>query len=320
MFIHTLALFVTVAQSLAPVQAPPASPYETLWRQAAPQAHTQQSQQHGAWLGVSLRDGKGGPTVGQVVEHSPAEHAGFEPGDRIVSIDGKPVASTNAVIEIVRQAHQGTKVTVVVRREISVALDDEHKSAKGAFVLGVELGSQRKVGDDDAIEVKSVLDGSPAQNAGIGAGDALINVEGKHVASSAHVTSALEPVTEAREVKVEIARAIEVTLGTPRADLTLELGQQRQATPPPAAGPQAPKNAKPKGNQLATPPPAAGPQPPKTALPRSNQPAAPRARTPAPGSDEALLEEVRALSRELRELRDQIAALRGQLEQLQGRR
>jgi membrane-associated protease RseP (regulator of RpoE activity) len=308
-----LALFAVVAQSLAPGQAPATSPQPQRWSvqtprpsadfwQSAPsQGKTLQSQHANAWLGVSLLDGKGGPSVGQVVEGSPAEHAGLHTGDRLVSIDGKAMGSVDNVIELVGQSRPGTKVDVQVRREIKVALDDGHKSEAGAFLLGVELGAQQRVGDDDAVEIASVLDGWPAQSAGLQAGDELLSVEGKRVASSEHVSSVLKSVREAREVRCEVARKIQVTLGAPRADLALKLAQPRQTQP-------------------LAPPPAVQVQP-KGGKPRAAAPAAPRARAtqPAPQSDQALLDEVRALSSELRELRDQIAALRGQLDQLQRR-
>jgi len=316
MLISTLALSFALAQSFTVVQQPPAAlqtpqwqrvpsapPNTDVWTVAPSYPRALQSARQGAWLGISLLDSKdGGPNVGQVVGGSPAEQAGFKPGDRIVALDGQAVASTDAVIEFVGRAHPGAKVTAQVRRDVTVALDDEHKSSKGAFVLGVQLGSQQKVGDDDAVEIASMLDGWPAQNAGIQAGDALISVEGKRVASSEHVTNVLKSIKEAREVHVEIARNIEVTLGAQKQDLAPNLAQPRQ-------------------NGLGSPLLAVPAQPKRATPPRAvPSPAAPHARAPQTKSDEAMLEEVRALSRELRELRDQISALRGQLEQLQSHR
>lgn len=51
----------------------------------------------------------------QIEEGSPAETAGFQPGDRIVGIDGQPLVSWGRFLEVVRD-HPGEELTLTVER------------------------------------------------------------------------------------------------------------------------------------------------------------------------------------------------------------
>ena len=296
MFTHALASFVAVAQSIAPAQAPhhPAPPPVHIYGLAPSAPEQAHATRQGGWIGVALTgDTPGAPGVSQVVDGSPGEHAGISVGDRIVSFNGGRVESSSALIESVRNLEPGTSVDVQVRREISVELDGEHKSDKGAFIIGVVLASSQNVGDDEGVTVRSVNDDSPAAHAGIQSGDVLLTVEGKRVASSAHVSNVLKPIDVPRAVRVELARTLHVTLGTPPPDASPRVAQPFLVHPvqPAQPSPPAPPTAR-----------------------------TPRAPTPPPANTDALLEEVRALSQQLRDLREQIARLRDELEQLQRRR
>lgn len=55
------------------------------------------------------------PVIDRLEEGAPAVEAGFEPGDRIVSVDGQPVQEWNDVVEYVR-ARPGEEIDVAVRR------------------------------------------------------------------------------------------------------------------------------------------------------------------------------------------------------------
>jgi S1-C subfamily serine protease len=72
-----------------------------------------------AFLGVSTTDtsdGSGGAQVVQVTSGGPAQKAGIAAGDLIVTVDGKPVATADALSGLI-QAHQpGDTVQVVVER------------------------------------------------------------------------------------------------------------------------------------------------------------------------------------------------------------
>jgi putative serine protease PepD len=72
-----------------------------------------------AFLGVSTADtpdGSGGAQVVDVVGGGPAQKAGIAVGDLIVSFDGKPVATADALSGLVQTRQPGDTVQVVVDR------------------------------------------------------------------------------------------------------------------------------------------------------------------------------------------------------------
>ncbi|HEV7865251.1 MAG TPA: trypsin-like peptidase domain-containing protein [Acidimicrobiia bacterium] len=72
-----------------------------------------------AFLGVSTTetaDGSGGAQVVQLVAGGPAQKAGIAVGDLIVTFDGKPVATADALSGLVQNRQPGDTVQVVVER------------------------------------------------------------------------------------------------------------------------------------------------------------------------------------------------------------
>jgi serine protease Do len=67
-------------------------------------------------LGVLLADGDGGAKVQQVVPDSPAEKAGVKVDDLIVSVNGDPTASREALVNTVHKYPPGHEVVVAVKR------------------------------------------------------------------------------------------------------------------------------------------------------------------------------------------------------------
>ncbi|HLT76830.1 MAG TPA: DegQ family serine endoprotease [Ferrovibrio sp.] len=81
------------------------------------------------WLGVQIQsvteemvealglDAARGALVAKVVPGGPAEKAGIESGDVIVSLDGKPIASTNALTRSVAETPVGRTVNIEIMRK-----------------------------------------------------------------------------------------------------------------------------------------------------------------------------------------------------------
>ncbi len=99
--------------------------------------------------GFAMVYGKPDPsaTVGQIVERSPAYAAGLARGDRIVALDGKPIASFDDMVGIVR-AHPGATVPVAVERHgaridttISIAtIDGQDETGRKVKVGQIGIG------------------------------------------------------------------------------------------------------------------------------------------------------------------------------------
>ncbi|OHZ01291.1 sigma E protease regulator RseP [Salinicola sp. MIT1003] len=77
-------------------------------------------------------------TLGRVLEDSPASRAGLEAGDRIVSVDGKPVADWVAFVDVVR-SHPGADLSLEVERDgvtRSITLKSESRQAEDGEHIG----------------------------------------------------------------------------------------------------------------------------------------------------------------------------------------
>ncbi|MHC5058380.1 MAG: PDZ domain-containing protein [Planctomycetota bacterium] len=70
-----------------------------------------------AFLGIEMEEGDRGVQVVNVVAGSPAEEAGFKPGDLIVEIDGRQVFSADEIARLVGSRRPGDALTVTIERD-----------------------------------------------------------------------------------------------------------------------------------------------------------------------------------------------------------
>jgi len=88
-----------------------------------------------AYLGVQTQDTNNGAQVAQLTDNSPAAQAGLQQGDVIKSIDGKAVASAEALSSVVDEHKPGDTVQIKVSRNgsektLSVKLGQRPNSAQ----------------------------------------------------------------------------------------------------------------------------------------------------------------------------------------------
>jgi RIP metalloprotease RseP len=123
------------------------------------------------------------PVVAEVAMNSVAEEAGIVPGDTLISVDGYAVRGFEDFDRLIATSPART-VTIELERggdRQTVMLVPDANEVKDRF------GNRQRVGDVGAYpfilppDVGSVLEGSPAEAAGIEAGDVLVSVDGQRV-------------------------------------------------------------------------------------------------------------------------------------------
>jgi serine protease Do len=190
------------------------------------------------WLGVTIQPltaelAKGfnvtegtGALVAGVQDGSPAARAGVKAGDIITHYDGQKVATSADLPKLVAATAVGRQVPVTVVREgkkvalnVTVAQMDEPgqpvvaqaEEAKGPLGLTVEtvtpsIAKELKLSEPRGVIVRGVRSGSPAENAGIRAGDVITEVDRQTVADAAQMKRALEKHPKGAPVVVMVRR------------------------------------------------------------------------------------------------------------------
>jgi serine protease Do len=148
-----------------------------------------------------------GAIVTQVEPSSPGAKAGLKIGDLITGLDGKSVSDASQLQVVVGQTRPGTTVKLEVMRdgksiEVPVTLekmgardkgeDESANSESGKPRWGLGLGDitpevrqqLQASGDVKGAVVERVLPGSPADDAGLRAGDVIVSVN-RHATESA---------------------------------------------------------------------------------------------------------------------------------------
>ena len=162
-----------------------------------------------------------GALVASVIKDGPAEAADIEPGDVIVEFDGKPVTEMRRLPRIVAETEVNSTVDVVVWRDnkkislrvtvgelsadeeqmASVAPDQSSDgSERNVQALGLTLAvitdalRQKFELADDAtgVVVTEVIDGGPASEKGIRAGDVIVEVSQEDAESPSQVADLVE--------------------------------------------------------------------------------------------------------------------------------
>lgn len=158
-----------------------------------------------------LKRGEFGVLVTGVAEDSPAEDAGIEAGDIILSIDGVPTKNSSQLRSLVGVKRIGEQVEVALfrdseRRTLSVEVGDPRNiAATGevghALLAGVKFEDQA---DQEGVVVTSLDRNSAAAFAGLRPGDLIVSVNRLRVRDLDDMQQALR--READEVLLRINR------------------------------------------------------------------------------------------------------------------
>ena len=184
----------------------------------------------------SLPAGTKGALVQQVMPKTPAEKAGLQPGDVITSLDGKPIESSAALSRGVALVPPGQSVKLGLLRKgsaktVSIAVaqrpDDEaaigredwdqgDSSADGSKTpklglkvaqLSPEAARELKLpGDVKGVVVTDVVEGGPAEQAGVARGDIILELNQKPVAKPSDLVAIVDKMKEGEMALLRIRR------------------------------------------------------------------------------------------------------------------
>jgi serine protease Do len=168
-----------------------------------------------------------GALIAGVQADAPAARAGLEPGDVITSVNGQAVTNPRdlaveiAAVQPDEQArlqvlHEGETKTVDVKvgqlPNEQMATSEHGQESKGRIgvalaPLSPDLSDQLNVPDGTrGVVVRSVEPGSPADQAGLEAGDVIVGVGGKKVTSPSDAASAIRGAAKDHAVALRIIR------------------------------------------------------------------------------------------------------------------
>ena len=198
------------------------------------------------WLGVAVQEitpslqkalelgDRKGLMITEVMDDSPAERAGLLEEDVILRYDGEPVSRISELRRLVRRTSPGTEVTLRIWRDgkemdIRATIGKLRRRASDVFIwrgpgktleifsgyprLGVQvhelnpdLARYFEVDDREGVLVLEVEEDSPAEKAGLKAGDVIVRVEGEKVRDADDLRDILTDYEDGDEVAVEIVR------------------------------------------------------------------------------------------------------------------
>ncbi len=190
---------------------------------------------------MDLDEATEGVLVSGVVEDSPAEEGGLEDGDVIISFNGKRVLSVDDLTSLVRKTSPKTKIELKVIRDgkrkiIQVTLGESSSSSmynpfpeglqlekKKGFPFKMSIFSGSKLGisiqdltdqlgnyfgvkNGEGVLITEVEKESPAEQAGLKAGDVIVEVDSRKVENSDELLEIVSDKEKGDKVNLEVFR------------------------------------------------------------------------------------------------------------------
>ncbi len=146
-----------------------------------------------------------GIMVRAVVENSPAEEAGIEPGDIILEVGGQPIQNSADLSNMVNSVEAGANISLTLLRngqQVSKTLKPRFDEEQQQRVIGVYTGWNI---------VSQVDEASPSYEAGIRADDTVYAINGQLIYNAEKMSSALESIPADEEIDMVLLRGANQT-------------------------------------------------------------------------------------------------------------
>jgi S1-C subfamily serine protease len=188
-----------------------------------------------ATLGVIIDESRQTPdqkgaVVRDVDPAGPAAKAGMKPGDLIVKVEDKDVATFDNLRKALTEHKPGDKLSVTVMRDgkekkLTVTLAARRPRPAvgggagapregGQVFLGIltqpltpETKSQFNTEANEGVVVTEVGPGTPASKAGVRRGDVITKLDGKAIANPEELREAVRAVRPGQDLTISVARA-----------------------------------------------------------------------------------------------------------------
>jgi regulator of sigma E protease len=154
------------------------------------------------WMGVAVFTTR---EIGVVDEQGPALEAGIMPGDAVLSVDGTEITGWDHFLDILEES-LGRKVEILVERE---GLRHNLRLDLSSTAELMQVGIGRYIPP----VVDSVSAGSPAEQAGIRAGDRITEIGGRSVYTWQDLARVVEP-SSGEELAVSWMRDGDILMST----------------------------------------------------------------------------------------------------------
>jgi len=190
---------------------------------------------------MDLKESTEGVLVNGVVEDSPAEKAGIEEGDVIISFDNKKIGSIDKLTSLVRKTSPDTEVEMKVIRDgeeksLNVTIGESsstslydlnpeklkiEKNMVEPFIWNFQSGSKLGVAIQDLTEqlgdyfgvkkgegalITEVEKESPAEKSGLKAGDVIVEVDNQKISGSDDLRQIISEKEKGDKVSLKVIR------------------------------------------------------------------------------------------------------------------
>jgi serine protease Do len=164
--------------------------------------------------------------VYDVLRGSPAEEAGVQAGDYILSVDGQKITNPATFKKMLDQKDADQQIQLKVWRQnqefdrpARLAIESQKLPDSHATWLGVLLGAADN--DDPGVEIQQVIPGSPADKAGLQSGDIIVRLNEKDVKNVEGFVERVHDFSPGTDLTLQVRRDgsernVNVTLGTIR--------------------------------------------------------------------------------------------------------